>query len=340
MIRNFIISIGLLLSIVLLVCGIYPLIVWCLGQTIFPFQANGSMLKDQEGKIIGSSLIAQDFQQPEHFHPRPSAAKYDAANSTSSALAPSNYKLRNRVARFLGPIVDAHDGKNVGPDIEAWFAQDKFAGKSGIVAQWVKSYPSIAQEWVNSDPANSVYIAQWAKEHPELVAKYTNKIQIFVPTIDDLTGLFFNSYSKQYPGKFPRILSTQSADGNIVVTMQPIATGAEIQATFFDMWRQEHKDMRLKYVQGDMVTTSGSGLDPHITLKNAMQQLDRVAAAWAAKLPKPTAASVGNDAKLKQEIRALVLKHASAPIAGLAGEEIINVLEVNLALHKNFDIHP
>src|SRR5216684_609741 len=114
---------------VLICCIIYPLLVWGIGQTVFPFQSNGSLLKDSDGKVVGSKLIAQPFTKDEYFQPRPSAASFDASASASSTLAPSNYALRDRVARTIGPIATYRGGPKagqpVGPDVEAWFQQDR-----------------------------------------------------------------------------------------------------------------------------------------------------------------------------------------------------------------------
>ena len=82
-------------------------------------------------------------------------------------------------------------------------------------------------------------------------------------------------------------------------------------------------------VPGDMVTTSGSGLDPHITLDNAMFQLDRVAAKWSANLHR-------DSASVRKEIEQILQSHALAPWNGLAGEKIVNVLEVNLELQNRY----
>src|ERR1017187_10055228 len=136
---------------VVLVCIIYPLVVWAIGQTVFPFQSNGSMVKGPDGTPVGSKLIAQPFTKDEYFQPRPSAASYDASASSSSALAPSNYALRDRVARTLGPIVKYQSGPKAGqlvaPDIEAWFQQDRYQGNPGIVAQWADLHNGLATAW-------------------------------------------------------------------------------------------------------------------------------------------------------------------------------------------------
>src|SRR6267143_3283035 len=133
-------SLWLLAFSVVLVCGIYPQILWGVGQFFFPFQANGSILKGPDGKPVGSLLVAQPFTKDEYFQPRPSAASYDASASASSALAPSNYALRDRVARTIGPIATYRGGPKagqpVGPDVEAWFQQDRLQGQPHIVAQW------------------------------------------------------------------------------------------------------------------------------------------------------------------------------------------------------------
>src|SRR5215471_20054037 len=75
-------------------CGIvFPLLVFAIGQVAFPAQANGSLLTDAHGRVIGSSLIGQQFTQPFYFHGRPSAVAYNAAGSGSSAIGPTNPQL-------------------------------------------------------------------------------------------------------------------------------------------------------------------------------------------------------------------------------------------------------
>ena len=83
-----------------LLCGIYPLIVWITAQLFFDHEANGSLVT-RKAVVIGSSLIAQRFDDEKYFHPRPSAAGqgYDAANSGGSNLGPLSKNLIDAVKK-------------------------------------------------------------------------------------------------------------------------------------------------------------------------------------------------------------------------------------------------
>jgi K+-transporting ATPase ATPase C chain len=99
------ISLAALLALAVLVCGIYPLLVWAAGQALFPIQAGGSFVRSGE-TVTGSFLLAQNFSGAVYFHPRPSAAGsgYDASASGGSNLGPTSRQLietvRVRIAAY------------------------------------------------------------------------------------------------------------------------------------------------------------------------------------------------------------------------------------------------
>ena len=178
----------LLLCVLTVITGVfYPLAVTGVSQVLFARQANGSIVT-KDGQPIGSLLIAQNFTNPEYFHPRPSAAGddgYDATSSSGTNLGPTSQKL-------MASISDAADA----------FRQD-----------------------------------------------------------NDLT------------------------EGDIIPS--------------------------------DAVTSSGSGLDPDISLKNAYMQINRVAA--ARNMP-------------PEDVKNIVDEYADRPALGILGEPKINVLVLNLLL--------
>jgi K+-transporting ATPase ATPase C chain len=100
--RQFIISIVAVLTTGVLVCGVYPLVVWGVSQVAFSYQANGSMVTDAGGRVVGSRLIGQTFTKPQYFHPRPSAAGsgYDPTQTSGSNLGPTNKQLISDVSGF------------------------------------------------------------------------------------------------------------------------------------------------------------------------------------------------------------------------------------------------
>ncbi len=318
----------------LLCCVIYPGILLVIGQTVFPSQANGSLITDKEGKVIGSRLIAQPFTGDRFFQPRPSAVSYNAAASGASNWGANNYLLRDRVARQLGPIVKYRSGPKAGqlvaPDVETWLQHDQFGGVPGIVAQWAQAHSTLAQNWVKADAANGAFVAAWQAKHPDDVGRWAKENRDHEPPIpEDLAAVFFTSYAKEHPGTFPVAVERKTPDGKTEKRIEPVNLGPDIQSIFFDMWRQEHADADLVPVPADMVMASGSGLDPHITLKNALYQLDRVAAKWAAETKR-------DRASIRGEIESLLRQSAFAPLEGLVGVELVNVLEVNRALQDRF----
>ncbi len=100
------ISLIAVVTLAVLVCGIYPIVVWGVAQILFPDAANGSLVR-VNGKVVGSQLLAQNFTGAQYFHPRPSSAGdagYDAANSGGSNLGPTSKKLietvKNRIDAY------------------------------------------------------------------------------------------------------------------------------------------------------------------------------------------------------------------------------------------------
>ncbi|MBW4657900.1 MAG: K(+)-transporting ATPase subunit C [Drouetiella hepatica Uher 2000/2452] len=94
----------------LLTAILYPLVMIAFGQLVFPYQANGSLIKNAQGTVVGSALIGQPFTSDRYFNSRPSTTSYSTADpqkddagilktgvSGASNLAPSNSALLDRI---------------------------------------------------------------------------------------------------------------------------------------------------------------------------------------------------------------------------------------------------
>jgi K+-transporting ATPase ATPase C chain len=103
LLNEFKISVIAIILLAIILCGIYPLVVWGISQLIFPHQANGSLILNKQGVVIGSELIGQEFTLPKYFHPRPSAAGngYDPTASSGTNLGPTSQKLADQIKQNI-----------------------------------------------------------------------------------------------------------------------------------------------------------------------------------------------------------------------------------------------
>ncbi|WP_338461291.1 K(+)-transporting ATPase subunit C [Synechococcus elongatus IITB7] len=157
--RDFIISIRTTVTLWLLTAFLYPLLIFLIGQGLFPFQANGSLITNDQGQVIGSELIGQSFSSDRYFWGRPSAINYsegEAASPTgisgASNLAPGNPQLLERIEaeakrlRSAGvePVADLlySSGSGLDPHISIAAAEaqiDRVAKVRGVSATQLRS---------------------------------------------------------------------------------------------------------------------------------------------------------------------------------------------------------
>jgi K+-transporting ATPase ATPase C chain len=116
--RNIITAILMTVVTTVLLGIVYPLVVTALAQVLFHDKANGQLIV-QDGKTIGSRIIAQPFTGAGYFHPRGSAAGnngYDATNSGGTNYGPTNQKLVDRVKADVAAAQSENPSKPVPAD--------------------------------------------------------------------------------------------------------------------------------------------------------------------------------------------------------------------------------
>ncbi len=136
---------------------VYPLAITGVAQVAFPYQADGSLVRDAKGDVIGSALLAQPFAKDEYLHPRPSAAGgngYDPTSSGGSNYGPLDPRLAKRIAADAAALrastghyaipddAITTSGSGLDPDISPDYALlqvDRIARARGATPQAVRS---------------------------------------------------------------------------------------------------------------------------------------------------------------------------------------------------------
>jgi K+-transporting ATPase ATPase C chain len=99
--RQVVMSGRIVLTTMFVCCVLYTLTILVIGQILVPYTANGSILQNEYGDIIGSEAVAQAFTRPEYFWPRPSSVDYNASAAGGSNWSPTNPELSDRAEMII-----------------------------------------------------------------------------------------------------------------------------------------------------------------------------------------------------------------------------------------------
>ena len=252
------VSIVATITLAVIVCGIYPLVVWGLSQALFHDKANGSLITNKDGTVVASRLIGQSFSDAKYFHPRPSAAGngYDPTSSGGSNLGPMSAKLINGTTKPTTLPATKPGG-------------DPLPGPDAV------DYDGIQLRIVLYCQDNNIPL-----EPADMLKTFQDK-----------------------DGNYDQVKLVKAFnDGDHPLT---------VKAT--------------KPIPADAVTSSASGLDPHISPENAEIQAARVAKARGIS---------------DSDMQKLIGDNTDHRDLGFLGEPGVNLITLNLALDKDHPVAP
>ena len=383
------------IALTVVVSGVYPAVVWAIGQALFGHNANGSLIgKDGQPALkasdaVASTLIGQGFSAPQYFHPRPSAAGggYDATSSGGSNLGPTSAKLIYGTTKLSAYTIFASDKSKAPVTPVSGRVQGVVAEvtKTSITVMVGTAKTAYALDPSVADPNTAVnfhgrtihtttlssgsivelklndktppavtainVVDQEVDGVPATVDSSANKI-----TLSDSAGTVINVDPKNtlfvVNGKAGAALTDVTPD----LAVHAVAALVEDNDGVADRIIHYCQDNKIEYkssvadsafmdadglddvklitafkaasapsitpatpIPADAVTASGSGLDPHISVANALLQAQRVADARKMTVDK---------------VKALIKQSTDAPSLGLLGDAGVNVVKLNLSLDR------
>jgi K+-transporting ATPase ATPase C chain len=244
-------AIAVTLVLGIICCAIYPFVIWRIAQWVFPYQANGSLLKKDgtktwdDSQAVGSALIGQQFTAAQYFHPRPSAANNSAGTSFSST---AGYDPTSSGGTNFGPLSD----KLINGATNAATTQPTTQPES-------LNYDGVRLRTIHYALDNGIsfklYHAAYVK-HDDGSVTLERKEQVPLSQFQNKDASL-NDVALVDAFPHPTIGADAPDYTRVVLIAGDFATP----------------------IPGDAVTASGSGLDPHISPANAALQVNRVAKA-------------------------------------------------------------
>jgi len=120
-----------------------------------------------------------------------------------------------------------------------WISNSRY--KAPWPLAWFEAH--LARAWVSANPMHSLYVEAWAKAHPDVVAQVRRENpRTRRPAVNELAVAFFEHFSKNHSGMFPRSVAHYGPGLTPQAKIAPLTDLSDMQSMFFDLWRRERSD--------------------------------------------------------------------------------------------------